>query len=495
MEERYRINATPHEKLQRLWGTLNDLIMGRTPLNALQSEAVVAYAVLRRCTHVHHDSYIAPMAVGFDRTGYLLHIDMSFIERIKKCRDFWTVIIHEALHIMKRDLPRFVRLYKSFVKKDLCVYVPIAMIAADLDVNSLVGGLDETLLVSPTLIEAVGGAPVRPPLYRVESYLSLEKYFAYLSSQLTEEDKEQLRRRYAGGKGGVCVLSESIFSGDNTSVHPWDECYDTLDEGDKDIIAEALDTRRDQIVFDACAEVAAAGSLPNHYASELAKLTNVSQTHWGAVLKKYVVGSLYAAPIHDYSRPKRNRFLYSAQCIDTKALLQLEPLFPGKKRVKTFALMVAIDTSGSMDRASVQEALTELQGIHKELDVSISVIQCDTSVSNIYVLEKSTTVAHYMNTVGRTSSGGTSFTPIMKLARYTHTKRVAHLPALSVGDRSTASQLRAVDAIVYITDGGAPMPSLSEKPPCKVIWLITKRGADAEYVRDAANFGGVIKIK
>jgi predicted metal-dependent peptidase len=133
--------------------------------------------------------------------------------------------------------------------------------------------------------------------------------------------------------------------------------------------------------------------------------------------------------------------------------------FPGHKIKKESRIMVAIDTSGSVDNASLAEFFSEIHHIYKA-DAEIRIVECDYNIGNVW---------DYTGTPPDKISGrgGTSFDePII----YANTE---YNP----------------DCVIYFTDGEAPPPP---KCKCPLMWIISKnQGVEVEDMKD---FQG-IKVK
>lgn len=121
---------------------------------------------------------------------------------------------------------------------------------------------------------------------------------------------------------------------------------------------------------------------------------------------------------------------------------------PGIKIKKRQKILVAVDTSGSVNLQDLQEFFGEMYHIWKE-KAEITVVECDTDIHHVYNYHgKMPEFVH-----GR---GGTDFNaPI-----------------------SYANEKAKPDAIVYFTDGYAPIPEVRSRVP--IMWLICSTGLSEE---------------
>jgi len=133
--------------------------------------------------------------------------------------------------------------------------------------------------------------------------------------------------------------------------------------------------------------------------------------------------------------------------------------FPGTKIKTECKVLVAIDTSGSVDNESLAEFFSEIHWIHKS-EAEVQIIECDYDVGKIWDYK-----GKFPGEV--TGRGGTSFDPPINYA----------------------NEIYKPDCLIYFTDGEAPQPP---KCNCPIMWLISKnQGRSAEDMED---FQG-IKIK
>ena len=121
---------------------------------------------------------------------------------------------------------------------------------------------------------------------------------------------------------------------------------------------------------------------------------------------------------------------------------------PGIKIQSKQKILVAIDTSGSVNEDELREFFGELYHIWKQ-GAEIYVVECDTHIQNQY---------HYTGRPPELVSGrgGTDFNAPIEFANE------KHLP----------------DAIVYFTDGYAPAPAVISRKP--ILWMVTNQGIDED---------------
>jgi len=131
---------------------------------------------------------------------------------------------------------------------------------------------------------------------------------------------------------------------------------------------------------------------------------------------------------------------------------------PGLKVKMRQHMLLAIDTSGSVSDAELQEFMSEIYHIYK-CGVDITVIQCDTSIRSIEPYKGKFEMA----VQGR---GGTEFDPVLEYFN---------------------ANLKKYTSLVYFTDGEC---SYSVRPKANTLWVLSERS----YMNEELP-GKVIKLE
>lgn len=132
---------------------------------------------------------------------------------------------------------------------------------------------------------------------------------------------------------------------------------------------------------------------------------------------------------------------------------------PGIKVKRHQKLLIAIDTSGSIDDDALQMFFAEVYGLWRS-GAEITVIECDCEIRRSYLYRGETPT-------DISGGGGTDFDPVFQY----------------VLDRPN----ERYDGILYLTDGYASKPQI--QPPYNVLWVITPDGTS-----DSSAFGRAIKL-
>jgi len=179
---------------------------------------------------------------------------------------------------------------------------------------------------------------------------------------------------------------------------------------------------------------------------------------WQRILRRLLAVDHVAEPT--YLRPPR-RFP------------DLVGVLPGSRRVPTkLRIMAAIDTSGSMSSATLDEIAAELRVMSRSYDVSV--VEFDAVIQRRYRLgptQPAQPGGHSGNDLlsAMQGRGGTNFHPVF------------HPSILE-----WAADGAELSGIVVFTDGVGPAPEVPPREP--VIWILTGRGA-----RQPAEWGTAVK--
>ena len=134
---------------------------------------------------------------------------------------------------------------------------------------------------------------------------------------------------------------------------------------------------------------------------------------------------------------------------------------PGLKVSQHSKLLIAIDTSGSINKSEIDLFFSEIHGVWKS-GTELDVIECDAGVQNKYQYKGTLPSIIY-------GGGGTSFDPVF--------------------DHINNNRQIKYDGCIYLTDGYAGRPTI--KPYCPVLWIISPNGLDDDHLW----FGRITKLE
>ena len=132
-------------------------------------------------------------------------------------------------------------------------------------------------------------------------------------------------------------------------------------------------------------------------------------------------------------------------------------------------LVIAIDTSGSCDKETVERFLSETFSIFKEKEnfftkMKVYIIQCDLMIQDVTVIHSEEELKEYGKSIVIKGRGGTDFTPVFRYA----------------DDLSEKKELKDLKAVLYFTDGDGAFPRV--KPNYEAAFVLLKDSGKPDLV-------------
>jgi len=360
---------------------------------------------------------IDTLAVGYHNGLVILYINPEFwTERLNTIDYKIGGIKHEILHIVLKHIFR----YKQFNHKT------IFNIAADLVVNQYVA--PDQLIKGAVLLENFPELNLETHEHINYYYNELLNLYQKFSSGDNKEDGEN-NQAWQNLKRLLDQANE------NQQRHNFWKNIDELSSAERDIIESAINQGLENTLQRIKSEDF--GKLPaglQQYLKEF-ELSMTPNVNWKRILNIFTNSSSRTRVRNTLKRPSKR---YGTN--------------PGIKVHKKQKILVAIDTSGSIDMGELQDFFNELYHIWRQ-GADIMVVECDTKIHRKYAYSGKTP-----ETVS--GGGGTSFdAPLI-----------------------FANEEYRPDALIYFTDGYASRPSV--KLNCPILWLVSQQGADLNYMRD-----------
>ena len=342
-------------------------------------------------------------------------------------------IKHQIYHLINGHISR---------KKDLRgVYENrILNFAADIAIDQYIDDLPPW---EPTLLSVSEAIGIRLP-----EGLSMEAY-AELIKKALEQPKEDASQdekdendendekdekespgysedEPAGDKNQDGESDESVEEEDKATKHDENRCHEIWEMSEGAVI-EAQDELIRGIV-----QKSMRGEIPDGLEEAVDRLRQSPELPWQKILRN-LAGTIPAPYRKTVTRKNRRQ----------PDRLDLRGSLP---RYET-ELVVAVDTSGSMDSVDLRKAVNEIFEMLKSTRHKVTIIECDAKVQRAYELERPSD----MKTVFK-GRGGTKFSPVFKYIR----------------EHDLPNAL-----LVYFTDGGGE-EVLEEKPVNKnTLWVLT----------------------
>lgn len=348
-------------------------------------------------------------AVGWDGSQVRLVVNPQFFRTLPGDAERTAVLKHEVLHVVFRHLFRR-------AKRD----VTLENIAADLVVNQL---------VTPWPLPASAVTLNCFPDLQLEADRSVDYYYDRLAGL---RDPSALPEASPAGHGGGSH-SRGAEAAPLSAAALARLC--------------AAGGRGDHSLWTTQESPAVTAAAYTVEASVLRARDRVGATGWGmlpsALQEAFAEIEANRAPRIDWRRAVR-LFIAATGCTTVgNTMRKVSKRYgtrPGIKIRRSRRLLVAIDTSGSIDTRMVARFFREIHGMSHS-GSSITIAECDAAVQAVY---------RYKGRPPKTiqGRGGTSFDPVF-------TWMLAQRP---------------FDGCVYLTDGVADDPVV--KPRCRVLWAL-----------------------
>jgi len=352
-------------------------------------------------------------AVSVQNGRIQLHIDPPRLEPFS-VDQVARILEHECLHLVLEHIGRMENRHPYLWN-----------IATDLAVNSLINGMDMGLLCG------------KEPFTDIPEKKSADFYYAIL------RDKYDMKEVTFNADGTVTVKDGK--TGKSVTLKPTGDHKDW--EKSSSSAAEALAKEViKQAVAEAAASAKAAGKWPAGVKELVDDLLGAEKINWKRLLRQYIGNKVKSGQKNSWKR-------------ESKRFGEMQK---GKLKNRIVKIGVAIDTSGSVSSAELQEFMNEINAIMGSYKTDITILECDAAVQKVYTMKRHMKVDPKF--AGR---GGTSFIP-----PYEYFKGVGK------GKRP--------ELLVYFTDAEGTAPATEE---IKTVWVITSASSI-----ETMPWGRVLKI-
>ena len=222
---------------------------------------------------------------------------------------------------------------------------------------------------------------------------TLEYYYSVYKNNAPETDSGDARdnQSYVSlASGDSDLISTPSFRNENqkNSVHNWESQYNPQD-------TEARIKSLVNKAYDEFNKSSRRGTLPESLEKEIELLRSKPKINWRKKLSD-LIGSI-TVPFR--KSPARLNKKYPERT-------DLSGRLPKHKT----RVVCILDTSGSMSDSDYTYCLSEVLNVSSANETEVTVIECDTKVSSVYVLDG----AKRIKKVTRSSCGGTCFSPAIQ---------------------------------------------------------------------------------
>ena len=344
--------------------------------------------------------------------------------------DFWktlvdteqiAVLTHELSHIALKHM----FMCEDFTNKEIFNY------AADAEVNSYIEGLPKGAITASYLSKVLGRIIIEG--------LGTKKYYELLCN---EQDKLPNHSSLSqNAEGGSSENQPQQQKGEEKikGIGSHDGWKDFKNSSDAE--KQLINANIDSIIRETAEQIEKMqGEIPGNLGNIVEKLRKPNKPvfNWKAYFRR-MLGTIYDINIKSSRKMPSKRFPDSA----------------GIKHKKKVSILVAIDTSGSINKKELQDFFSEIDYVHKA-GARVTLIQCDTRITSISEYD-----GKIPEICGR---GGTSFDPPIEY--YVKNKK-------------------EYSSLIYFTDGYSSTPI---KRPSNVIWVVSSSGVTDNL------FGKIVQI-
>ena len=414
--------------------------VARTVGDLIREESFYGHFLLGVPRRVTKDTQVKTAAVSLsERNLVQLTINDAFWNTLSKLHCYG-LIKHEVLHLVLKHL----FLQKNYSNKQLF------NIAADLVVNQYIkpenlptGGIK---LEHFSYLKPLYGIELLPfkgtgyyyeqlsKILRKKPKMSLEEYAAKTGATIVNIDMGGGLGKEEKEKGGEELMDlNDLLTNSNEALdrHKFWEKFNQLSQGEQKIAEYQVNSMIKDTAERVKMKSKNYGNLPAGLVLLLEGILEElkPQFNWKRALRLFATTSNSSYLKNTIRRPSKR---YGTT--------------PGIKVKRKNRLLLAIDTSGSIQKDELVEFFSEIYFIWRQ-GAQIRIVECDTAIHSVY---------DYRGTVPETVSGrgGTSFDAPLEFGN------TEYKP----------------DGLIYFTDGYAAVPDI--KPRYPVLWVISSNGLE-----------------
>lgn len=357
------------------------------------------------------------------------------------------VLEHEGMHLLNHHIPRGLKVWYSETEPQRrAIKMNIMNIAADMAVN------EQAKLTDDFIIAGKPWPPQLPKTHKLPSGKITEWYYL----ELLKNTKVTELPFYGQGEG-----KQGMGDGGMDGHQGWAKAG--AESADPSSLARKIHNNVQRIVRESAKTFNKdRGTLPAHIASLIEEALKPPKAPYYQIIRRLVRGSRLSKFKRSHTKINRKRtYVFT---IGDESIPEISP-FPGRTRDFTFNIAVLIDTSGSMGKDELAEALSGVKNIiENDKHCKTTVLECDAVVHKEYQVKKVRDIDPKVK-----GGGGTTMGPGL-------------LRAKELG----------VDVCLGFTDGYTEnINAIARKYlPKKLIWVVSKNGS----VENLNRTGFVVKL-
>lgn len=380
--------------------------LSKSIVKLLRAEPFYAHILSNLTRKIDED--IPTMAVSFKDDQLFLHINPTFLLEQLNENQRLGVLKHEVLHIVFKHLFRGNR-KNPFVEN----------LAADIVVNQFVAPWPLTegavFLTSFPELNLISNQTLE---YYYNELMKLEEEKAKTEMPISSEQFQKLKENFEKSNGSHELWTHEDQNGLNR------------------IVNKVLKSTKEKL------ESKSWGNLPNELKNIINLISTPSVINWKNIIRIFS-SSCGRTTLRATHRKESKRFEGSE----------------GTKIKRLRKLVVAIDTSGSIDIDLFSKFWTEIISLNKT-GTELIIVQCDADIHSVSAFKRSNTKPQIIG------GGGTNFDPVFNWIK----------------------KNRQHNGLIYFTDGYAPKPTIKVSIP--LLWCVYGSIGDISHLP-----GKVIRVQ
>jgi predicted metal-dependent peptidase len=275
-----------------------------------------------------------------------------------------TVLEHEGMHLLNHHIARGMKVYYNETDiQNRAIKMRIMNVAADIAVN------EQANIKKDIIIDGKPWPPQTSEMHKLPSGKITEWYYLELLK------KTKVTEIPFYGPGGLDDHGK------------WGKA--AADSADPSSLARKVQNNVQRLVRESAKTFNKdRGTLPAHIAQLIEDALKPPQAPYYQIIRRLVRGSRLSKFRRSHTKINRKRTYVFQIGEKDLSIPEISP-FPGRTRDFTFDIAVLIDTSGSMGRDELAEALSGIKNIiENDKHCKTTVLECDAKVHKEYVVKK-----------------------------------------------------------------------------------------------------------
>jgi predicted metal-dependent peptidase len=298
-----------------------------------------------------------------------------------------TVITHEGMHVLNKHLPRFLRIAANetnplIIKSKADIWNKAADCASN----------EQAEIKNDIIIAGEHWKPELPERYDLPNGKLTEFYYLELLKKA---------KKVSISFGGKCKGKDGKNTGSFDNHEVW--FNGVSDSADISSLSRKMDNFIQKTIRESVKTYnKEKGNLPAGIRQLIENALALPKAPYYQIIARLIRASRLSKFRRAFTVINRKR----AYLFDTPDGIPLISPFPGRTRDRTFKIVILIDTSGSMDKDQMAEALSGAKHIiEKDRFCHVTIIECDAQVHKEYQVKRISDIDPEMHGRGGTTLG------------------------------------------------------------------------------------------